>query len=157
MQHEVKDGNRTYKFDGRLLSKSTSKRTDADRWVEFALYVTASGIYIVERIGQSNIFHHIDCEVVERNELKYDPEDFLEDWHVPCEICYPDEDVDDIVIEKPRYYALVSELPAAVLESLYKKDENGARYMTNVGKRLIEDACKHDKRLEKAYRVEIIL
>src|SRR5687767_210089 len=129
MQHyEVKDRNRTLKFDGRKLGSSTSKREGAPRSVEFALYVTASGTYVYERIGQSNVFHHIDCEVVERNELKFDPEDYLEDWHVPCELCYPDEEFDDIIIEKPRYYAMVSDSPAAILETLYKKDDNGARY-----------------------------
>jgi hypothetical protein len=156
MQYEVKHNSRTIKFDGRRLSRSTSKRPDSDRWVEFALYVTASGTYVFERIGQSNIFHHIDCEVVERNDLEYDPQDILEDRHVPCDICYPDEEVDDIIIEKPRYFALVSDHPAAVLEALHKKDSNGARYMTKVAERLIEEACEHDKRLEKAYRVEHI-
>lgn len=157
MQYEVKNGNRTYKFDGTLLAQSTSKRRDAHRWVEFYLYVTASGTYIFERIGQTEVFHHVDCEVVSRNGLKYDPEDRLEDYHVPCLECDPDEDYDDIVIEKPRYYALVSEHPGAILDALHKQDPNGARYMTNVAERLIEDACKKDKRLEKAYMVEVIL
>jgi hypothetical protein len=156
MQYEVKHQDRTYKFDGRLLAKSSSKRPGAHRWVDFGLYITTGGSYVFERIGQSEIFHHIDCEVVERNDLKFDPEDYLEDWHVPCEICDPDEEYDDIVVEKPRYYAIVSEYPAAVLDAAHKKDENGARYMTKVASRLIEEACQYDKRLEKAYRVEII-
>lgn len=158
MKHyEVKNNNRTLKFDGRQLAQSTSERPGSPRWVEFALYVTASGTYVYERIGQSNVFHHIDCEVLARNDLEFDPEDYLEEWHVPCDLCYPDPVVDDIIIEKPRYYAMVSDSPDAILETLHKKDENGARYMTKVAERLIEEACQYDKRLEKAYLVEVIL
>lgn len=156
MHYRIKNGNRIYAFDGTLLSSSTSQRQDSYRWVEFNLYITFGGSYVLERIGQTDIFHHIDCEVVERNKLKYNPEDQnLQDRHVPCEICDPDED-DDIVLEKPRYFALVSEYPAAILEALHKKAGDGARYMTYVTQRLIEDAALHDKRLAKAYSVEYI-
>ena len=150
MHYKVKNGNRIYEFDGTLLSSSTSRKQDSYRWVEFNLYITAAGTYILERIGQTDIFHHIDCEVVERNKLKYNPEEqVLQDRHVPCEICDPDDE-DDIVLEKPRYFALVSEFPAAILEALHKKAHDGARYMTYVTQRLIEDAALHDKRLAKA-------
>ncbi len=155
MLYKVKNGNRIYEFDGKLLASSTSKKPDSYRWVEFNLYLTVGGSYILERIGQTDYFHHIECEVVGRNNLKFNPEDHLEDRHVPCEICDPD-DFDDIVLEKPRYFALVSEYPAAILEALHKKADDGARYMTYVTQRLIEDAAVHDKRLEKAYRVEHI-
>ena len=155
MHYKVKNGNRIYEFDGTLLASSTSKKQDSYRWVDFNLYITAAGTYILERIGQTDYFHHIECEVVARNKLKFSPEDQLEDRHVPCEICDPD-DFDDIVLEKPRYFALTSDSPAAILEALHKKADDGARYMTYVTQRLIEDAAVHDKRLEKAYRVEYI-
>ena len=156
MEHyKVKNGNRIYEFDGTLLSSSTSKKPGSYRWVEFNLYITAAGTYILERVGQTDIFHHIECEVVGRNKLKFSPEDILEDRHVPCEICDPMDD-HDIVLEKPRYFALVSEYPAAILEALHKRADDGARYMTYVTQRLIEDAAVHDKRPEKAYKVEYI-
>lgn len=157
MKYKVRSGLRTYEFDGTLIASSTSQRPDSYRWVDFNLYVTVGGHYVLERIGQSDIFHkNIGCSVVDRNKLKFLPGDVLEDHHVPCEECIPDEYTDIIIIEKPRFYALVSEQPDAILEALHKRDSNGARYMTKVTERLIEDAAKHDKRLENAYRVEHI-
>ena len=44
---EVKDGSRVYQFEGRLIANSTSWRRGADRWVEFTLYRTDGGKYII--------------------------------------------------------------------------------------------------------------
>jgi len=43
-----------------------------------------------------------------------------------------------------------------VLEALYKYDQSGARYLTNVAQRLLEDASDLDKGIDSIYRVEII-
>ena len=58
--------------------------------------------------------------------------------------------------EKPRYWAQVSEEPDAVLEALYKYDQGGARYLTKVAERLLEDASVIDGKIEKMYKVEVI-
>ena len=58
--------------------------------------------------------------------------------------------------EKPRYWAQVSEEPDAVLEALYKYDQGGARYLTKVAERLLEEASIKDKGIEKMYRIELI-
>ncbi len=154
--YEVRDGNRVLRFDGELLSESSSRRPDNDRWVEFQLYRTKSGSYVLGRIGQSLLFHALDCPVVERNRLKPSGVEFLNDEHIGCTQCDPDDYAEEVAIEKPRYFALVSESPEAILEALYKYDQAGARYLTHVAQRLIEDACGLDSRLEKAYRVEYI-
>ena len=158
-KYKVRHGQRTFEFDGVLVASSTSKQVNSYRWVDFRLYITVGGSYILERVGQTLIYHDIGCLVVERNNLKFNPEDRIEPYHIPCYECAPDpEDPQDVIlIEKPRYYGLVSDSPDAILEALHKRDSNGARYMTNVTERLIEDACKYDKRLENAYRVEKIL
>jgi hypothetical protein len=122
--------------------------------VEFNLYLTVGGSYVLERIGHSLIFHDIGCDVVDRSGLKFRPEDQIGPEHIPCEQCEPDprDPEDIIVIEKPRFFGLWSETPEAVLESLY-----GSRnYLTKVAERLIEDATEFDQRLERAYRVEHI-
>lgn len=155
--HEVRDGSRVLQFDGELLATSTSRRPGEFRWVEFALYRTATGNYILGRIGQTRLFHDVGCAIVERNHLKASSVEDLNDDHVSCSFCDPDEDaVDQVCIEKPRYFALVSDSPQAVIEALYKYDKSGARYLTLVAQRLIEEAGRLDERLERAYRVETI-
>jgi hypothetical protein len=108
------------------------------------------------RIGQTVLFHALDCPIVKRNHLKPSGVEFLTDEHLPCEECNPDDYLDEIAIEKPRYFALVSESPEAILEAVYKKDLRGARYLTHVAQRLIETACTSDSQLERAYREEYI-
>ena len=58
--------------------------------------------------------------------------------------------------EKPRYWAQVSEEATAVLEALYKYDDGGARYLTRVAERLLEDAADVDSGIEAVYRIELI-
>ena len=43
-----------------------------------------------------------------------------------------------------------------MLEALYKYDDGGARYLTKVAERLLEDASEIDKGIESIYRVELI-
>jgi hypothetical protein len=65
-------------------------------------------------------------------------------------------EADLIVPEKHRYWAQVSEEPDAVLEALYKYDQGGARYLTNVAQRLLEEASEKDEHIESVYRIELI-
>jgi len=58
--------------------------------------------------------------------------------------------------ETHRFWAQVSEEPDAVLEALYKSDQGGARYLTNVAQRLLEDASAVDKGIDKIYHIEVI-
>lgn len=152
MKYKVKSGERTLEFDGVRIAQSTSFRPDSVRWVDFSLYITAAGTYVLERIGQSDVYHSLACTVVGRNKLEHNPQDELNENHIACEICLPDRYYDTIVIERPRYFALVTESPEAVLDALHKRDKNNTRYMTHVSQKLIEEAVKHDKRLEKQYR-----
>ena len=154
---EVRNGGRTLKFDGERIASSSSRLDDSLRWVEFNLYLTAGGRYVFERVGRSRVFHGVgDCSVVRRNKLRFDIEEQeLQAWHVPCPECRPYDD-DDVIIEKPRYFALDSADPDAVIEAAHKYDKNNARYMTNVTRRLIEDAALVDPRMDEAYRVEYI-
>jgi hypothetical protein len=43
-----------------------------------------------------------------------------------------------------------------VLEALYKYDDGGARYLTRVAERLLEDASDVDSGIEAVYRIELI-
>lgn len=153
---EVKDGSRTLQFNGSLLGKSTSKRGDSIRWIEFELYRTDSGSYILSRIGVSLVFHGAACALVKRYGLSEIPFNDLDNKSIPCTECNPSGEAELIFPEKYRHWAQVSEEPIAVLDALYKYDDNGARYLTNVAQRLLDDASKKDPAIADIYNIEII-
>jgi hypothetical protein len=157
--YEVKDNKRTLKFDGVLLAFSTSFRPGVKRWIEFGLYRTTPGSnYVLARVGETHLYHDPTCAVAERNGLTKIPQVTLREGSVPCEICRPDRTGAEMVSpEMPRYWAQVSDTADAVVDSLYKYDEAGARYLTGVAERLLEEASAVDPAIEGAYRVETIL
>jgi hypothetical protein len=156
LMHEVKDGSRTLQFNGRLLGESTSWRRGSTRWIEFKLFKTENGSYILSRVGVSLIFHGAACPLVKRYYLKEDSTDVLKEDSLPCEECNPSRDLPVIFPETDRNWAQVSEDPTAVLDALYKYDQGGARYLTNVAQRLLERAAPNDEKIDSIYRVEMI-
>lgn len=154
--HYVKDGPRTLEFEGRLLGESTSKRSDSIRWIEFKLYQTESGAYVLSRIGRSKVYHTASCALVSRYALTEMEWSDLEVGALECEECKPSPEAQLVFPEKNRYWAQVSDEPNAVLEALYKYDEGGARYLTKVAQRLLESASQNDSRIDSIYRIERI-
>lgn len=154
---EVKDGTRILKFNGKLLGKSSSWRRGSNRWIEFELYKTDNGSYVLSRVGVSVIYHAGACHLVKRYGLQEQLTDEVSGADVvPCDECRPSLMAEVIFPEKNRYWAQVSEDPNAVLEALYKYDNGGARYLTHVAQRLLEQASETDKGIESVYRIEMI-
>jgi hypothetical protein len=153
---EVKDGARTLQFNGRLLGKSSSWRRGSTRWIEFELYRTESGSYILSRIGVSLVYHGSACTLVKRYGLSEISFDELHRDAISCSDCNPTEEAELVFPEKHRHWAQVSEEPNAVLDALYKYDDGGARYLTNVAQRLLEEASKNDEKILDIYKFEII-
>ena len=154
----VKDGDRTLQFNGRLLGESSSRKRDSLRWIEFRLYRTENGSYVLSRIGVSVVYHTPTCHLVKRYNLSEVPVDQLSrvESAVSCEVCRATLGAGIVFPEKDRNWAQVSEDPNAVLEALYKYDDSGARYLTHVAQRLLEEASNNDKGIENVYRVEVI-
>ena len=155
---EVKDGSRTLQFNGKLLGRSSSQKRDSLRWIEFELYRTENGSYVLSRVGVSVVYHVSSCHLVKRYGLTEvavgdvkSPRDL-----VPCEICSPSLSAAVIFPEKDRNWAQVSDDAGAVLEALYKYDDSGARYLTHVAQRLMAEAADHDRGIRDIYNVEII-
>jgi hypothetical protein len=153
---EVKDGQRTLQFNGTKLGKSTSWRPGSDRWIEFELYRTESGSYILSRIGVSLIYHAGNCPLVRKYGLHDQSSDELDDSWQPCAECRPTLEAPMVFPEKQRYWAQVSNDPQAVLDALYKRDDSGARYLTRVAERLLETAADKDPEIDSIYRIELI-
>lgn len=156
--HKIKDGLRELIIEGDLLSQSTSKAPGKDRWIEFKLFKTYSGVYVVSRVGYSMLFHAEDCKVVERNHLSPElAENMSEGEYTPCYKCNPVWfNPDGIFPEKPRYHAQVCQSARGVLEYLQKEEPNGVVYLTNVARNLLESASQVDSGIRKAYMTEVI-
>lgn len=149
--YKVRDGARTLTFDGEFLAQSTSQRRGRDRWVEFKLYRTHSGKYVLSRVGQSLVYHGPICPTLDRS-------DGLEPNRpqingVPCEVCSP-EYPGVVLPERPREWAQVMDAPEAILETLYRYDNYGARFLTRVARDLIEAAANVDAEIREAYYTE---
>ncbi len=153
---EVKDGSRVLQFEGRLLAKSSSWRKGSTRWIEFALYRTENGSYILSRIGVSLVYHGAACPLVKRYTLTEASINVLEKDAIPCEECEPNRLLPVVFPEKYRHWAQVSEEPKPVLDALYKYDPNGARYLTHVAERLLRNAAENDEKINSIYRIEMI-
>lgn len=156
-QFQVKDGPRTLQFNGKLLGESSSWRRGSTRWIEFSLYRTENGSYVLSRIGVSLVFHGAACALVKRYGLSEASVDDLSEDSIPCEDCSPSYEIPLVFPEKNRTWAQVSEDPDAVLEALYKYDNGGAKYLTHVAQRLLENSAKNDSKIEQVYKVETIL
>lgn len=154
---EVRDGSRTLQFSGTLLGESSSYRGGAMRWIEFKLYKTENGSYILSRIGVSIVFHASTCSLVKRYGLTEAEPSALKKDAIACEECLPDKKMPIVFPEQDRTWAQVSEDPGPVLDALYKYDpDNGSRYLTNVAQRLLEQASDEDVQVDRVYRVEQI-
>lgn len=153
---EVKDGARTLQFNGTLLGASSSRRNDSTRWIEFKLYRTDSGSYILSRIGVSLVFHGAACALVKRYGLTEVEFHEILEHAIPCEDCQPSEEAELVFPEKYRYWAQVSDEAGPVLDALYKYDDGGARYLTNVAQRLLDESAKADPKIADSYKYEII-
>jgi hypothetical protein len=154
---KIQDTGRTLQFEGTMLGESSSWRQGATRWVEFALYRTEAGTYVLSRVGQTMLYHDLACPVVERNNLDTIPSTAVNDTQVPCPDCQPNLRIAaEVAPEAPRHWALVSETPEGILDSLYRYDETGTRYLTSVAQRLLTHASEKDPRIAGAYRTETI-
>jgi len=120
------------------------------------LFKTKNGSYILSRVGVSLVFHGAACPLVKRYGLIEAQVSDLRDNAIPCETCTPSSDLPVVFPEKDRTWAQVSEDPEAVLDALYKYDQGGTRYLTNVAHRLLEQASNIDSQIESVYRIETI-
>lgn len=148
----VKDGDRTLQFNGTLLAKSTSERRGAYRWIEFELYKTETGSYILSRTGVSLIFHGAACQLVSKYKLTESLSSKLPSGSVPCEDCQPDYSLDLVFPETYRHWAQVTTDPEKVVKALYKYDEpNSIYYLTSVARRLLDQAARVDIEIASVY------
>lgn len=154
--YEVKDGSRTLQFSGKRLGRSSSWHPGSIRWIEFELYRTENGSYVLSRVGVSVVYHVASCPLVKRYGLQDQQVEKLREDAVPCPECRPTRDAPMVFPEKHRTWAQVSDDAVAVLDALYKYDEGNTRYLTKVAQRLLEEASQEDPNVDMVYHVELI-
>lgn len=158
MFYEIKSDDRTYQFNGVILAESSSKSSySKDRWVEFTIYKTPKGQYVVSRIGMSVVYHVSGCESIEHHSLYESDRSTLSTSSVPCTKCNAGKSkATEVYPEVDRSYVMECSDPQGVIEFLHKKDKNGVKYLTNVAKDALEDASDVDDEFSKAYYTRYI-
>lgn len=150
-EFSVKDGVRTLRFDGIKLSESSSRYPGKPRWVEFELYRTTKGQYVVSRIGFSLFFHSQGCFTVSRNGLKELDGLQLPPEYTACDKCKPSRVPEKVYPETPRHAGWVCGDAVGVVSSLMQQDDNKTEYLTNVARRLLMDAAGLDRDIHAAF------
>lgn len=157
MQYHVRDGVRTLEFSGAKLAESSSRDPKKPRWVEFELYRTPKGQYVLSRVGMSVFYHSDKCQTVERNRLSAMDGAELSAAYIPCDVCKPDRlAIEGVYPETPRYAAYVCADAVSVVASLMKQDKNRTEYLTNVARRLLMDASAIDQQIADAFYIDRI-
>lgn len=160
MLYTVRDTAQNYRFDGELIAESSSRGYNKPRWVEFKLYKTAKGPYVVSRVGATVTFHSDSCELVKRNSrMKAVMDDEIPAHYIPCDLCKPARisvNGEGLYPEIPRYWAQICKNASGVIESLMSEDANENRYMTLVAKRLLEYASLIDDDIQEAFETYTI-
>lgn len=157
MEFSVRDGVRKLEFDGTKLAESSSRLPKKPRWVEFSIYRTPKGQYVLSRVGFSIFYHSRECYTVARNSLSAVDGLTLSAEYVSCSSCHPQRtDEEGVFPETPRFAAWVCSDALGVVSSLMKEDDNGTEYLTNVARRLLVDASKLDADIADAFYVDRI-
>jgi len=159
LMYTIQNGSRLLRFEGEELGHSSSQNPKSLRWVEFTLYRTNNGQYVIERIGMSKVYHAIGCLVTRRNNSPVDPlpAQAISDTMVPCPDCRPNPDNEQYLVpENDRHRAQVCNTAESVISSLKQLDSNNTEYLTNVALRLLEQASEADPLISEAFYNEYI-
>lgn len=146
--YTVRDMNSLWHFEGTLIASSSSKAPNKPRWIEFDLYKTSSGTYILSRVGQSILFHSKSCKTVTRNKLTPIAPNMLSPEAAMCLDCMPIAEAEsELYPETPRYFAQKTTTAKGVIAAVTQHDENNSEYLTNVAKRLLLQAADNDENI----------
>lgn len=158
----VRDGaTRKIEFDGHLLAEISSRRSGSPRWTELRLYRSESGLFVLEKVGRSVVIHAPKCPEIlpdspplPRFQSVHPGEDPGDGSYWFCDTCAP-KNITSVLIEADRHWALVSETPEEIVESLYRRN-GGARSLPRMAIDLLEEAATASPELLDAYQVEVL-
>lgn len=147
------------RFTGVHLGFASTEHRGSDRWVEFSIYRTESGKYILSRIGRSVRYHDKICRTVAKNpQLRPVPVATLTEDMSPCDECLPNgddhlADNDQIYPEMDRPAASVYESVDDLMDGLMLINEHGLPFLTHVAQDVLAAASENDAAIHQAYYV----
>lgn len=106
----VRDGSRLLRFHGQRLAFSSSERPGVQRWSELTLYQTATGEYLIQKVGRSTVAHSPECHyVTHRMPSWLDAREEGRVRRTPCVECQPlvGDDMDPHTRLEPQRYTLL--------------------------------------------------
>jgi hypothetical protein len=156
--YQVRDGSRLITFDGVLLGYISSQRASNPRWTEMTIYKTAGGSYVLEKVGKSLVTHMPGCKEIKGRYPRFQeahPGDDPDDGYVYC-ACVPSTyDFTRLLAEEDRYWAMVAQEPARVVDALHRKRE-GEQHLPRIALQLLEQVSLADPSFGMDWRVERI-
>lgn len=152
MDYYVRDkAGGTQKVSGQLLGHASSKGRNP-RWIEFTIYKSNMGTYVVERVGKSEVYHREDCYLVSKNHLSSVPYTELPSGYLPCDRCHPSlMEPEGLYPERDRPVFIKCESARGVIRFMEQVDDDDLRYLTNVARKAIAEAAELDQDLFEAY------
>ncbi len=151
----VRDGLRLLTFDGHLLASVSSRESiEKDRWTTMAVFRTAGGSYILEKVGRSMRLHMPGCSDILKDLPLFEqahPGEDPEEGYSWCTICSPaigeEYNITELLCEEDRYWATLSTDPKVIIEALYRKREGYTR-LPRISVQLLTDLCLVDSAFE---------
>lgn len=142
-------------FDGEQISAATTEESDSTlRWTEIHIFRTASGKYIIQKIGRTRVFHRGSATGACAKYGKPGKYRSLPNEYIACPVCKPDLDDDDnIRIETNRYTAHISDTAKGAVESAHSQDDDQVTYLTRVAREALNIASITDSAIHDAFYV----
>lgn len=159
--YTIPNGDRAMAFEGQLLASASSDDGKAQRWTEFELYRTSAGQFVLHKVGRSAVYHAPDSTCT-RSATRKEVSEVEGDDLIPCvrcgvplimDLCGPGA---VILVETDRHSVVVSESARGIVASMYGKDGNGTKFLTNVAERLMQAAARKDTDIRAAWAVETL-
>lgn len=143
----VYDKGRQLDFEGYLLGSSSSFAPGKPRWFIVDIYRTVGGKYIVAGSGKSVMVHRANCSQMKEKNVAPSA---ASKASIPCNVCRPSLN-EDVVHEVNREWAQVSDDPAAIIERLRLRDNEGVWYLPRTSSNALLQAAEVDSAVRNAF------
>lgn len=149
-EHAVRDGSQVLHFAGDVLAVANSRRPNAERWSEIAVYRMKGGGYLVSKIGYSTVTHDPECSRVRKDMPEW--ANASEERALPrsaCAECRPDliEMSPHLRVEKTKHRAVVAHDAALVIDVLL----DGRDHPPPLVARVLDLAAESDDGIKRAW------
>lgn len=156
--YEVEGAGRLLTFSGIILGSATSQKPKSARWTELTLYKTIGGSYVLEKIGRSLVTHMPGCPDIIGEIPRFqaahpgeDPDEY--EFHE----CVPETyDFTQLLVEMDRRWAINSDDPHEIVESLKFRKSSGEMSMPMTATILLGNVVKVEPAFREAWQPQHI-